>query len=84
MAKAPEIIISLEKGEIAKLSLKDGDVLMVKIPFKLMKYGEEIAQRIKPAFPGRRILILPDTFQVSVVGAEEGEQAEEDSYSATA
>jgi hypothetical protein len=74
MAKAPEVIISLEKGEIAKLHLKDGDMIVVKIPSRWMKYVEGIGQRIKPGFPGHKVLILPNDFDLSVVerGEEDG------------
>lgn len=73
MAKMPEIVISLEKGEIAKLKLKDGDVLVFKIPRPLMRHAKKISELVKQAVPDNRMLIIPKDFELSVIEEEEAD-----------
>ena len=69
MAKAPEVIIEWEKGEIAKLNLEEGDTVVVRVPARVMR--DDVAIRymtglMEQAFKGHKVLIIPKDVEVSI------------------
>lgn len=60
-------------GDIGKISLRPGDVIVVRLPKKTaLELYERIYRRVTSVFPGHEVLVLEETVKIEVARREDG------------